>query len=65
MTYLLGLLAEQVEIAEDMFDVADFLTPFAVDLRYPGDIEVSFLDAEEALAGAELIKEFALSIMNN
>ena len=65
LTYLLGLLAEQVEITEEMYDVADFLTPFAVDLRYPGDIEVSLLDAEEALAGVELIKEFVLNSMNN
>lgn len=64
LVYLLGLLGGHLEIPEDMFDIADFLNPFAVDLSYPGDMEVSPLDAEEALAGAELIREFVLGIMN-
>lgn len=65
LTYLLGLLTEKVNIKEKMFDIADFLTPFAVDLRYPGDLEVSLSDAEEALDGAAMIKEFVLNIVTN
>jgi HEPN domain-containing protein len=64
LVYLLGLLEPFVEITARMYAVADFLTPFAVDIRYPGEMEVNSADAEEAILGAQMFRDYVLSRMS-
>ena len=63
LVYLLGLLEPFVEITARMYGVADFLTPFAVDIRYPGEMEVNSADAKEAILGARMFRDYVLSRM--
>ena len=63
LVYLLGLLEPFGEITDTMDGVADFLTPFAVDIRYPGEMEVNSADAEEAILGAQMCRDYVLSRM--
>ena len=64
LVYLLGLLEPFGEITDTMDGVADFLTPFAVDIRYPGEMEVNSADAEEAILGAQMFRDYVLSRMS-
>jgi len=44
---------------EELMDMADVLTPYAIAFRYPGEVlEPDALDAEEALALADSALEF-------
>ena len=60
LNYLLDLLASVEKTDESLLDIAEFLTPFAVDIRYPGEIEVASDDAREAYQGAQHVREFVL-----
>ncbi|NMB25747.1 MAG: HEPN domain-containing protein [Firmicutes bacterium] len=60
LVYLLGLVKQVADVDPELFDVADFLTPFAVDLRYPGEIEVTHQDATEAFQGSKAIRDFVM-----
>lgn len=64
MGYLLGLLEQRFVIPVELFDLADFLTPFAVALRYPGDLEVDEGDGREALLAATTIRDFVFTVID-
>ena len=63
LVYLLGLLEPSGEVTARMYGVADFLTPFAVDIRYPGEMEVNNADSKEAILGARMFRDYVLSRM--
>ena len=63
LVYLLGLLEPFGEVTDRMYGVADFLTPFAVDIRYPGEMEVNSADADEAILGAQMFRDYVSSRM--
>jgi len=63
--HVLSVLVEQCMRSdptfEELMDVADLLTPYAVAFRYPGDVlEPAREDAQEALDGAGEVLEFVL-----
>jgi len=56
LTYLLKLCEEQEPDFADLRPEAALLAPFAVEIRYPGDLtELTGDEAQAALAGAEAI----------
>lgn len=63
--HILGLLVEQCMEFDDTFqelrEIADVLTPFAVVFRYPGDyVEPALADAEDALKFACVVVDFVV-----
>jgi len=64
LVYLLDL----CEIVEPDFaalrDAAESLTPYAVEVRYPGDVlEISVEEARRALAAAQMIWNYVLKLL--
>ena len=63
--HILGVLVEQCMEFDDSFqelrEIADVLTPFAVVFRYPGDyVEPALADAEDALKSACVVVDFVV-----
>lgn len=57
LEYLLSL-CESEEIAfANLHDAADALAPFAIDIRYPGGMEVSAQEARDVLSASQTILE--------
>lgn len=66
--HILGILIEQCMEFDDSFqelrEIADILTPFAVVFRYPGDyVEPEIADAEDAVKMAQVVYDFVISRM--
>ncbi len=62
MSYLLGMCLAQDADFVALQDQAEFLNPFAVEVRYPGDaVMPSAEEVEEALAATTAIWEFVLT----
>ncbi|EFA68208.1 HEPN domain-containing protein [Cylindrospermopsis raciborskii] len=69
-THDLGVLVEMCSVFEpnfqDLEDMADTLTPYATEFRYPGDIiEPERYEAEEALQMAATVLEFVIKLLPN
>jgi HEPN domain-containing protein len=67
-THDLGVLLELCSLSESGFqslqEVADILTPYATEFRYPGDaLEPERRDAEEALEMALLVLNFVTQLL--
>ena len=67
-THILGVLLEQCMVTDQDFeqlrDIADALTPFAIAFRYPGDaLEPSPDDAEEAFRFSGEVVRFVVNKM--
>jgi HEPN domain-containing protein len=46
---------------QELREIADVLTPFAVVFRYPGDyVEPALADAEDALKSASVVVDFVV-----
>ena len=61
MTYLVDLCVAQNQAFNDLREKAELLSPYAVEIRYPGDaLEVPREDAEEAYTAAVTLWEFVL-----
>jgi len=61
MPYLVDLCAARNQAFNEFREKAELLSPYAVEIRYPGDaLEVPREDAEEAYAAATAIWEFVL-----
>jgi len=61
MSYLVDLCAVRNQAFNDLREKAELLSPYAVEIRYPGDaLEVPREDAEEAYAAATAIWDFVL-----
>ncbi len=63
--HILSVLVEQCmkcdPTFEELMDIADLLTPYAVAFRYPGDVlEPAIDDAQEALDAAGKVLDFVL-----
>ena len=66
LTYLLDLCGMQEPGFVSLRERAEALAPYAVEIRYPGEvIEVSPGEAREALATAEAVWDFVLSLLPN
>jgi hypothetical protein len=51
---------------EELSDIAELLSGYAVEIRYPGDFyECSIVEAEEAVEMAKAFKDFVLRKLNN
>jgi len=66
--HILGMLVEQCMEFDNSFqelrEIADVLTPFAVMFRYPGDYEEpALVDAEDALESAGVVFDFVVRRM--
>ena len=66
--HILVVLVEQCMVFDDSFqelrEIADVLTPFAVVFRYPGDyVEPALADAEDALKSACVVVDFVVKRM--
>lgn len=61
LEFLLNQMKNYVNIKEEFYDYADVLTPYGVSVRYPGEIELTEDDAEEALKYAGEILAWAVS----
>jgi len=57
---LIGLCSTKDESFIELIDIAEKLTDYAVDARYPGTEEPTEEEAKEAIEIAEKIKEFIL-----
>ena len=66
LAYLLDLCeAQELEFAS-LRDKAETLAPYAVEVRYPGEVmEISQEEAQEALATAEAVGNFILNLIPN
>jgi HEPN domain-containing protein len=65
LPYLLDLLNEKLEIKDDIYEIAESLDSYAVEVRYPDDwFEPSKEDAEKAFEMAIEIKKFVLGKLN-
>ena len=64
LSYLLDLCERQEPAYGAIREQTETLAPYAVEVRYPGDImEVSRAEAEAALATAEAVWQFVLSFI--
>ena len=64
LTYLLDLCEVQEPGFASLRDKAEVLTPYAVEVRYPGkDMEISQEEAQEVLATSEAVWNFILSLI--
>ena len=64
LTYLLDLCEGQDPRYTSIRDRAETLAPYAVEVRYPGEVrEISHAEATEALGTAELIWKFVLNLL--
>ena len=64
LTYLLDLCEGQDSRYTSIRDRAETLAPYAVEVRYPGEVrEISHVEAAEALGTAELIWKFVLNLL--
>ena len=62
LNYLLGLLSQKIEIADELFDYASELEDFAVDIRYPDtSVELSDDEIQQAFKIAKLIRAFVIN----
>lgn len=57
LEYLLHLCEEEERVFGDLYGQADALAPFAIDVRYPGGMEVSVQESQEVLSAAQTIYE--------
>jgi HEPN domain-containing protein len=65
LNYLLSLISEKVEIANELFDKASVLEDFSVEIRYPEiTIELSDEDIHQAFNIAKSFREFVMSKMD-
>ncbi len=64
LVYLLDL-CETVEPALAILrDAAESLTPYAVEVRYPGDMfEISAAEAQQALAATQMVWDYVLKLL--
>lgn len=64
LVYLLDL-CETVEPGfADLREAAERLTPYAVEVRYPGDVlEISVEEAQQALAAAQVVWNYVLILL--
>lgn len=61
MTYLINLCVAAEPTFEQMQEQAELLTPFAIEVRYPGAALLPSLEeAQEALTAAQTIRNFVL-----
>jgi len=58
LEYLLDLCVEKDGSFEELRNAAELMAPFAVDIRYPGYMEISKGQMEKALSSAERIYSF-------
>ena len=66
LTYLLDLCEAQEPGFASLRDKAETLAPYAVEVRYPGEVmEISQEEAQEALATAEAVWNFILNLIPN
>lgn len=64
LTYLLDLCEVEERGFTSWRDKAEILAPFAVEIRYPGEVmKVSQEEAQEALAIAEAVWDFVLKLL--
>ncbi|MBM4423955.1 MAG: HEPN domain-containing protein [Chloroflexi bacterium] len=62
LAYLLGLCAPHDQQFNSLVELGDLLTPYAVEVRYPGDALAPPLEeAQEALKAANTIWDFVLA----
>jgi HEPN domain-containing protein len=65
LNYSLSLLSQQVEITDELFDIATVLEDFAVEIRYPDtSIVLSDDDILQAFKIAKIFRDFVLNRMN-
>jgi HEPN domain-containing protein len=65
LNYSLSLLSQQVEISDELFDIATVLEDFAVEIRYPDTtIDLSDDDILQAFKIAKIFRDFVLNRMN-
>jgi HEPN domain-containing protein len=59
LIYLLDLIAAQEDVPDNLYETAEILEDYGVDVRYPGDwIELNETDVQEAYQAALKIKKF-------
>lgn len=64
LTYFLDLCETQEPRFGSMRERAEALAPYAVEIRYPGEVmEVSRSEAEEALSTAEAVWNFVIDLL--
>lgn len=64
LTYFLDLCETQEPRFGSMRERAEALAPYAVEIRYPGEVmEVSRSEAEEALSTAEALWNFVINLL--
>ena len=60
--YLLDLIGDRQSVTDDLYEMAESLEDYAVEIRYPDDwIEIPLDEAKEAFRMVQQIKEFVLS----
>lgn len=66
LIYLLEILAQNVDISEDLYEKASLLNSFSVEVRYPNQIiQLSQDEIEYAITVSEHFREFILQILSN
>lgn len=60
LEFLLSQMKNYTDIKEELWDYAEALTPYGIEIRYPGGTEVSDAQAELGLKYAEALYQWAV-----
>lgn len=60
LEFLLNQMKNYTEIADELWDYAEALTPYGIEIRYPGGIEINDAQTELGLKYAEAIYKWSV-----